>query len=117
VTIAPGRVAYLRCDGAQVEAGLFPCPRDRALEQRTWAAVLALGTCHDLAASVPPAVGRADAWLVFDGPDLRGVRMRASPGSDAVSTAIRTCLEDRLRGMRSTVGSERMTVSFRFELE
>jgi hypothetical protein len=116
VTIAPGRVAYLRCDGAQVEEGLFPCPRDRALEQRAWAAILALGTCHDLATSDPPAVGRADAWLVFNGPVLGGIRMRESPGAEAVSTAIRTCLEERLGGLRSTVGSERMTVSFRFDL-
>jgi hypothetical protein len=117
VAITPGRVAYLRCDGAEVEPGLFPCPRDRALERRAWTAILALESCHDLVTSAPPAVGHADAWLIFDGPALRGVRMRASPGSQDVSTAMHTCLEDRLRGLRAEVGAERMTVSFRFDLE
>jgi hypothetical protein len=117
VTVETGRVAYLRCDGAEAVEGLFPCPRDRALEQRAWSAILALGTCHDLAASDPTAVGRADAWLIFTGPALDCIRMRESPGAEPVSNAIRTCLEERLAGLRSAAGAERMTVSFRFELE
>ncbi len=116
ITIAPGRVAYLRCDGAPEQDGLFPCPRDRALEQRAFGAILGLTTCRDLAAASPTPVGRADAWLIFRGPELGGIRMRESPGGAVVSEAIRACLEARLAGVRSRVESDRMTVSFRFDI-
>ncbi len=116
IRVTPGRVAYLRCDGAPEQAGLFPCPRDRALEERAFAAILGLATCRELAATNPAPIGRADAWLIFHGPELGGIRMRESPGAEATSEIVRTCLEARLAGVRSRVESERMTVSFRFDL-
>lgn len=116
VRVTPGRVAYLRCDGAPERTGPFPCPRDRALEERAFGAILGLPTCTELAATHPPPIGRADAWLVFHGPALGGVRMRESPGSDATAEVIRACLEARLTDIRSRVQSDRMTVSFRFDL-
>lgn len=109
--VVPGRMAYLRCDGAERPGARYPCPRDEVLEGKVWAAIEALPDC-DLAL---PADADLDLRLEFRGgrqteADLRG-------GDAAGRRAVAACLPGLSEGLQTRVAATRMVASFKFRLE
>ncbi len=109
----PGRVAYLRCEGARPTQGPYPCPRDRDLERVVWAALGALAECPGR----PAAGGEGDLRLSFSGGVLEERALRGR-GEDALPEgAVLGCLEEPLGALTTTIRAEELVVSFRFVLE
>lgn len=111
--LVPGRVAYLRCEGARPTDGPYPCPRDRDLERTVWDALGGLSECADR----PVAGGAGDLRLTFSGGALRERGVRGGGESALSEVAILGCLEESLGAVTTTIRAPDLVVSFRFELE
>lgn len=109
VLVQPGRIAYLRCDGIPPTPGPFPCPRDRALEDRVAELLQTLPSCKE----PPPVAQDADLRMEF-----HGARGRAYVKHDDRLLTERTleCLKPALRELTTTVAAERLVVSWRFSV-
>ncbi|MBX7196950.1 MAG: hypothetical protein K1X94_33175 [Sandaracinaceae bacterium] len=115
MTLRPGRVAYLRCDGVPQQSGPFPCPRDEALETAVWAALAGVEDC-----ARSPGPGHADIVVDFDDADAPTVRARDTFPSDTARTddpALLACTSDALASVRTTLRPRRLVVSFRLVLD
>ena len=105
-----GRVAYIRCDGAEINQGPIPCPRDRQLERAVWAQVRKLPACPDL----PSGEGTADLRLKFESGTTEVLwHPRASPLDPQ---GLRACLEADLARLQTEIEAPVMVVSFQFEM-
>ncbi|MBW2460622.1 MAG: hypothetical protein JRH11_03170 [Deltaproteobacteria bacterium] len=111
--VLPGRVAYLRCEGARPTGGPFPCPRDRDLERAIWAALGALAECPGR----PVAAGEGDLRLAFSGGNLQESSLRETGEGGLPEAAVLGCLEEPLGALTTTIRAEELLVSFRFVLE
>ena len=114
VTLRPGRIAYLRCDGVPQRPGPFPCPRDEVLETAVWAALRSVEQCERA-----PAAGAADIVVDFEG-EHPTIRARDTFPSDTVQTdaaALLACAGDSLENVSTSLSPRRLVVSFRLTLE
>lgn len=109
--IVEGRVAYIRCEGLANIPPSGPCPRDHGVEARVWEAIRALSACPALA----NASGSSDVRVVFDGMRVSGLGFRDMP-DELDRESVRGCLEPALERVRTSLGTSRLTASFRFEL-
>lgn len=110
--IRRGRLAYLRCDGAErPDLGPFPCPRDRDLERTVWAAIDALAACP----TAPAGPGPADLRLTFQPGATPEVGFLDRAG-DLDSRRLAGCLAGPLADATTTLTADYLLVSFRFEL-
>jgi len=110
VQVVPGRMAYLRCDGAEIPGRSYPCPRDEPLERAVWDRIERLPRCAEL----PAVPGEVDLRLVFRGAEPSDLTFRSSEGLDRA--AIRRCLAELEAGLNTTIPAERTIAAFRFEL-
>ncbi|RLB52801.1 MAG: hypothetical protein DRJ42_13865 [Deltaproteobacteria bacterium] len=110
--VLPGRVAYLRCEGARPTQGPYPCPRDRDLERVVWAALGALAECPGR----PVAGGEGDLRLSFGGGVLEERALRGRGEGGLPEAAVLGCLEEPLGALTTTIRAEELVVSFRFVL-
>jgi hypothetical protein len=115
--VTHGRLAYLRCDGAPLVDGPFPCPRDEALEDTVWAAI-------DQAASCVPALPPGQADLVIELFPSTGapttIATRDTFPDDAIRTdaaTVAACMTPLLASLTTTLTGDRIRVGFRFTLE
>ncbi len=112
VSLRPGRVAYLRCDGVPERPGPFPCPRDPVLEAAVWRALAPLERC-------PLAPGAADVVVDIGADGVATIRARDTFPPEvtrADGAAVLACAGESLQAVRSSLGPERLVVSFRLTL-
>jgi hypothetical protein len=110
-TVARGRLAYITCEGAPLRDGPFPCPRDRPLERRVWAALEALPACP----TAPSSSGTGDLRLTFRAGEAVELATHA-PGGTLDGEAILSCVRGSLASATTEIRATEMVVSFRFEL-
>jgi len=110
VRIEPGRMAYLRCDGAEIPGQAYPCPRDEPLERAVWDRIERLPRCNQL----PATAGEVDLRLVFEDQRQTGVTFRSSEAIDR--SLLQRCLGELEAGLTTTVPARRTIASFRFRL-
>lgn len=113
--LAPGRIAYLRCPGAEVQAAAFPCPRDRDFEQAVWTILEELPRCPLPA----PGIGEADLRVIVEPGERTELRLRRrgedeSPGLSAPE--LLECLRPRMADLQTELRVDELVVSFRFSL-
>lgn len=113
-TIVHGQLAYLRCEGVPLEAGPYPCPRDRHLERQVWSAVDALQQCALPALSTPDVELRVE--LRSRG-GKHALEVRPADGSEAFARAATACLAPPLESVRTQLRPIFMVVAFRFEVQ
>ena len=107
-----GRIAYLRCDGAETAGGTYPCPRDRALEEAALAILEALPSCPN----APTEPGEADVRIHFERGSPPEVRLRGTAADRLDGPRLLACVSDPLSRLTTTIDAEKLIVSFRFEL-
>lgn len=110
--IKPGVVAYLRCEGVPQRRGKYPCPRDRALEERIRVILEALPSCRDSAA-IPR--GRSFELRLELGASGGFKELLVKGPNEAAEKAVRACAGPALRKERTDLKSTRMIVSMRFK--
>lgn len=108
-------VAYLRCDGAQVRRGRFPCPRDRALEQRVWRVLQTAAQCPGIQA-LPAGELRLD-WKPGRAVRLSAWEERAAGRRRQRRSSWLRCLSPSLQDVQSRIRARRLIVAFRFALQ
>jgi len=111
-----GRVAYLRCEGAQVTPGPYPCPRDRLLEDAVRQILLDLPRC----AESPAGPGESDVRLSFTGTSSPQVHLgppRSGARGHLDGAPVLACLRPRLQALATQIVADQLLVSFRFSLE
>ena len=113
LSVYPGRLAYTQCAGLERPGTAFPCPRDRRLEAAAWRILMALPECSET--RLPE--GSADVRLHFGRTGSPEVSVR-SVGSDAAIPPddLLACTGSSLRGLRTSLRSPRLVVSFRFRM-
>lgn len=114
MTVIPGRVAYLRCDGLTGERGRFPCPRDVDLERAVWEALAALPTCK-------PSLGRGTADVRLDlsrsqGTEARVLAIPGSPEPSLDTDRVYECVGRHLTALTTSLDPIYMVISFRFAM-
>ena len=107
-----GRVAYVRCDGLELHAGHFPCPRDRALELSVWTALRGLEHCEQAGAEH----GEAEVRLEFGSSAPTTVQVRPANVDSLDVSAVTSCVGEALSAARTLLRPERMVISFGFSL-
>jgi hypothetical protein len=112
LVLEPGQVAYLRCDGVEQADARFPCPRDRALEEATWALLRTLPQCT--VARLTP--GRGEVRLNWHQGTPPEVLVKIDSGDRIAAAAVSKCAGDRLTTLQSSLRASRAVVAFRFEL-
>ncbi len=112
MALLPGRVAYLRCPGAPLRPGPYPCPRARRLERRIWIALRrTLARCS---ASRPGI--RLDLRIVFDSRGLPPRLSADSRWSRGPQEALLGCLRPALAPLRMPPPYRRLALSMRWTL-
>lgn len=111
LSVKPGLVAYLRCEGLATGRGPFPCPRDRELEARMRSIIEALPACRESAAIL---AGGYDVRIEL-GASGSVVDLDVRAPDEAADRAVRACAGAALRKQRTVLRSTRMIVSLRFK--
>lgn len=107
---APGRLAYLVCEGVALRAGPYPCPRDPALEEAVWSSLRGLAECL-------PQPRSGDIRLRFEADSGPALEIRAIPRAPETTireSELRRCTGNSLTELRQGLNAERLVVSFRF---
>lgn len=108
-----GRIAYLRCTGAETTGGPYPCPRDLDLERAAIAVLETLPSCPN----APPGTGEADVRVHFEPGTPTDVRLRGGPRAGRLDgPRVLACLREPLSQLTTTIEADELVVSFRFEL-
>ena len=115
--VAPGRVAYLRCEGLERPQLNPPCPRDADYELAVLRELDALASCAALPA--PPFTG--DLRIEVRGSErtvyARGVSGAAAPpAGTANGDAWVECIREDVTAIVPGLSSPRLVVSFRFDV-
>jgi len=108
--VDPGFFAYLRCEGVRQRKGRYPCPRDRALEERMREIVEALPSCREAHAV---SRGMFDVRLELgQGGAVTDLHVKAP--NEGAERAVRACAAAAFRKAQTTLRPKRMIVSMRF---
>ncbi len=110
--LSRGVVAYLRCDGVERPGERFPCPRDRALEERVWNSLSSLERC-----TADLAPGQGETRLMFRGGSPAKVSWRVPKGSGLNLRSVSKCVDSQLANTRSALRSRRLLVAFHFSMQ
>ncbi len=111
--VRPGRIAYLRCDGAPRARGPYPCPRDLDLEAAAWTIIDTLPACVE----APRGAGESDVRITFRSDAATEVSVRDPHEVGALpERALLSCLAPQLAALHTSIRSDFLVVSFRFAL-